>query len=160
MFEVPFDQLAHMMDRSPEAVRQLASRGRRRVQGVPAVPDSDLTRQRAVVDAFFTAARGGDFEALTSLLHPDVVVRSDGGTERPALSRVLRGAQVVARSAITFAQPNSVVRPTLVNGAAGALIYQEGEPTVIMAFTVSEGRILEIDAINDPARIRQLVREL
>src|SRR5919202_3902121 len=114
MFDVPFEQIAAMMDRSPDAARQLASRARRRVRGVAPVPDSDLARQRAVVQAFFTAARGGDFDALVAVLHPDIVLRSDGGAARPGVSRIIRGATAVARSAVRFARPSAVVRPALV----------------------------------------------
>jgi RNA polymerase sigma factor (sigma-70 family) len=156
MFDVPFDQIAAMMDRSPDATRQLASRARRRVHGATPVPDSDLTRQRAVVDAFFLAARGGDFDALVAVLHPDIVLRSDGGAVRPAVSRVVRGATAVARGAITFARPSAVVRPALVNGAAGVVIFEGGQPVTIMGFTVSDGKIVEIDAISDPERLRQV----
>jgi RNA polymerase sigma-70 factor (ECF subfamily) len=156
MFDVPFEQIAAMMDRSPDAARQLASRARRRVRGVAPVPDSDLARQRAVVQAFFTAARGGDFDALVAVLHPDIVLRSDGGAARPGVSRIIRGATAVARSAVRFARPSAVVRPALVNGAAGVVIVEDGQPVTIMGFTVSNGKIVEIDAISDPERLRQV----
>jgi len=156
MFDVPFDQIAAMMDRSPDATRQLASRARRRVHGVAPTPDGDVRQQRAVVDAFFAAARGGNFEALVALLHPDIVLRSDGGA-RPELSRMVRGAEVVARSALAFARPAAVVRPALVNGAAGVVVVEDGRPITIMGFTVSDGKIVEIDAITDPERLRQVV---
>ena len=156
MFDVPFDQIAAMMDRSPEATRQLASRARRRVRGATPVSDGDLTRQRAVVDAFFAAARRGDFEALVAVLHPDIVLRSDGGPARPAVSRLVRGAAAVARSAIAFARPSAVIRPALVNGAAGVVSVEDGQPVSIMGFTVSDGKIVEIDAIADPERLRQV----
>jgi RNA polymerase sigma-70 factor (ECF subfamily) len=156
LFEVPFDQIAAMIDRSAEATRQLASRARRRVHGAAAVPDRDLAQQRAVVDAFFAAARSGDFDALVAVLHPDVMLRSDGGAARPTVSRVVRGATAVARGAITFARPAAVVRPALVNGAAGVVIIEDGQPANIMGFTVAEGRIVEIDAVSDPERLRQV----
>ena len=156
MFDVPFEQIAAMMDRSPDAARQLASRARRRVRGVAPVPDGDLARQRAVVQAFFTAARGGDFDALVAVLHPDIVLRSDGGAARPGVSRIIRGATAVARSAVRFARPSAVVRPALVNGAAGVVIVEDGQPVTIMGFTVSNGKIVEIDAISDPERLRQV----
>jgi RNA polymerase sigma factor (sigma-70 family) len=153
MFGVPFDEIAGMVDRSPAAARQLASRARRRVQGAAPVPDADLAAQRRVVDAFFAAARDGDFDALVAVLHPDVVSRGDGG---PGASAVARGARDVAARALTFARLAPFVRPALVNGAAGAVVAPRGEPFSVMGFTVVGGRIVEIDAITDPARLRAL----
>src|SRR3954467_5274622 len=153
MFGVPFDEIAGMVDRSPAAARQLASRARRRVQGAAPVPDADLAAQRRVVDAFFAAARDGDFDALVAVLHPDVVSRGDGG---PGASAVARGARDVAARALTFARLAPFVRPALVNGAAGAVVAPRGEPFSVMGFTVMGGRIVEIDAITDPARLRAL----
>jgi RNA polymerase sigma-70 factor (ECF subfamily) len=153
MFGVPFDEIAAMVDRSPAAARQLASRARRRVQGAAPVPDGDLAAQRRVVDAFFAAARDGDFEALVAVLHPDVVSRGDGG---PGASAVARGAREVAARALTFARLAPFVRPALVNGAAGAVVTPRGKPFSVMGFTVVGGRIVEIDAITDPARLRAL----
>src|SRR6266568_7612301 len=120
MFELPFEEIAPMVGRTPAAARQLASRARRRVKGaeIPA-PDPDLARQREVVDAFFLAARGGDFDALVALLDPDVVLRSDWGARRPAASAVTLGAAAVARQALMFSNPTAQLRPALVNGAAG-----------------------------------------
>jgi RNA polymerase sigma-70 factor, ECF subfamily len=157
MFQLPFEEIAPMVGRSPAAARQLASRARRRVKGagIPA-PDPDLARQRDVVDAFFRAARGGDFDALVALLDPDVVLRADGGARRPAASVVVRGAAAVASQAFRGALPAAVVRPALVNGAAGAVITVGGQPIAVMGFTVSEGKILEIDAIADPERVRRI----
>src|SRR6266542_578886 len=153
MFELPFDEIAPMVGRSAEATRQLASRARRRVKGaeVPA-PDPDLERQREVVDAFFRAARGGDFDGLVAVLDPDVVLRTDFGAWRPAASEVIRGAAAVARQARGV--PGAVVRPALVHGAAGAVITVGGRPFAIMAFTVAEGKIVGIDAIADPERVQ------
>ena len=144
-----------MVGRSPAAARQLASRARRRVKGaeIPA-PDPDLGRQRSVVDAFFRAARGGDFDALVALLDPDVVLRSDFGARRPGASVTIRGAAAVARQA--RGAPASVVHPALVNGAAGAVITVGGQPVAVMGFTVSGGKIVEIDAIADPERVRRI----
>ena len=153
MFGVPFDEIAGMVDRSPAAARQLASRARRRVQGAAPVPDADLAAQRRVVDAFFAAARDGDFEALVAVLHPDVVSRGDGG---PGASAVARGAREVAARALTFARLAPFVRPALVNGAAGVVVAPHGEPFSVMGFTVVGGKIVEIDAITDPARLREL----
>jgi RNA polymerase sigma-70 factor (ECF subfamily) len=157
MFELPFEEIAPMVGRTPAAARQLASRARRRVKGaeVPA-PDPDLARQRNVVDAFFLAARGGDFDALVALLDPDVVLRSDWGTGRPAASAVTQGAAAVARQALMFSNPNAELRPALVNGAAGVVVTVAGRPFAVMGFTVAEGKIVEIDAIADPERVRRI----
>jgi RNA polymerase sigma-70 factor (ECF subfamily) len=157
MFELPFEEIAPMVGRSPAAARQLASRARRRVKGaeIPA-PDPDLARQRDVVDAFFSAARGGDFDALVAVLDPDVVLRSDFGARRPAASTVIHGAEAVARQALMFAQPAALLRPALVNGAAGVVVTVGGRPTAVMGFTVAEGKIVEIDAIADPERVRRI----
>jgi RNA polymerase sigma-70 factor, ECF subfamily len=156
MFGVPFDEIAGMVDRSPAAARQLASRARRRVQGAAPVPDADLAAQRRVVDAFFAAARDGDFDALVAVLDPDVVSRSDGGTLRPGATGVVRGAREVAARALTFARLSPFVRPALVNGAAGAVVAPRGRPFSVLGFTVVGGRIVEIDAITDPERLRVL----
>jgi RNA polymerase sigma-70 factor (ECF subfamily) len=156
MFGVPFDEIAGVVDRSPAAARQLASRARRRVQGAAPVPDADLGAQRRVVDAFFAAARDGDFEGLVAVLDPDVVSRSDGGALRPQTTAVVRGAREVAARALTFARLSPFVRPALVNGAAGAVVAPRGEPFSVLGFTVVGGRIVEIDAITDPARLRAL----
>jgi RNA polymerase sigma factor (sigma-70 family) len=156
MFAVPFDEIAPMVGRSPTAARQLASRARRRVQGAAAVPDPDLDRQREVVDAFFAAARDGDFDALVAVLHPDVVLRSDGGAVRPGASFVMRGAREVAESALSFARMSPFVRPALVNGAAGVVVAPHGRPFSVMGFTVRDGKIVEIDGIADPERLQRL----
>ncbi|WP_046469626.1 RNA polymerase sigma factor SigJ [Allosalinactinospora lopnorensis] len=156
MFAVPFDEIAPMVERSPAAARQLASRARRRVhQGAPA-PDPDLARQREVVDAFFTAARIGDFSALVTVLAPDVVLRADGGLARARQTTVLRGAQSVAEQALTFARLSPFTRPVLVNGAAGGIVAAHGRPLSIMGFTVTQGRIAAIDVLVDPERLRGL----
>jgi RNA polymerase sigma factor (sigma-70 family) len=153
MFGVPFDEIAGLVDRSPAAARQLASRARRRVQGAAPVPDADLAGQRRVVDAFFAAARDGDFEALVAVLDPDVVSRGDGG---PGASAIARGAREVAARALTFARLSPFVRPALVNGAAGVVVAPDGKPFSVMGFTVVGGKIVEIDAITDPERLREL----
>jgi RNA polymerase sigma factor (sigma-70 family) len=157
MFELPFEEIAPMVGRTPAAARQLASRARRRVKGtgIPA-PDPDLARQREVVDAFFLAARGGDFDALVAVLDPDVVLRSDFGERRPAAPRVTRGAAAVARQAVIGALPGAQLHPALVNGAAGVVVTVGGRPYAVMGFTVTEGRIVEIDAIADPDRVRRI----
>jgi RNA polymerase sigma factor (sigma-70 family) len=154
MFAVPFEEIASILGRSPAAARQLASRARRRVQGAAPVPDPDVTRQREVVDAFFAAARGGDFEALVAVLDPDVVLRSDRGALPGSV--VLRGAEAVAGQAIMFAGPARIARPALVNGVAGVVVTVDGEPVSVMAFTVTDGRIVAIDALGDPERLSQL----
>jgi RNA polymerase sigma factor (sigma-70 family) len=155
MFELPFDEIAPMLGRSPVATRQLASRARRRVRDaeIP-VPDPDLARQRQVVDAFFKAAREGDFEALLRILHPDVVLRSDFGAKHRAASVVYRGAEAVASQARGF--PGALVTPALVNGSAGAVITVRGRPIAILGFTVVHDRIVAIDGIADPERVRRV----
>src|SRR6266536_2129858 len=162
MFELPFEEIAPMVGRTPAAARQLASRARRRVKGaeVPA-PDPDLARQRDVVDAFFLAARGGDFDALVAVLDPDVVLRVDASAKRPAASMVIHGAAAVARQARSglraiLARPVVDLRPALVNGAAGVVVTLGGQPMTVMGFTVADGRIAEIDAIADPERVRRI----
>ena len=156
MFAVPYDEIAPMVGRTATAARQLASRARRRVQGEPTVPDADLPRQREVVDAFFAAARGGDFDALVAVLDPDVVLRSDGGALRPDATAVVHGAEQVARRAFMFAGLSPYVRPALINGVAGVVVAPRGVPFSVMAFTVVGGRIVAIDALGDPERLRDL----
>jgi RNA polymerase sigma factor (sigma-70 family) len=160
MFELPFEEIAPMLGRTPAAARQLASRARRRVKGadLPA-SDPDLARQRAVVDAFFSAARGGDFDALVALLDPDVVLRIDAGAGHPAASKMIRGAAAVARQAqigLAPALPAVHVRPALVNGAAGVVVTLRGQPITVMGFTVTDGKIAKIDSIADPERVRRV----
>jgi RNA polymerase sigma-70 factor (ECF subfamily) len=155
MFAVPFDEIATIVERSPDATRQLASRARRRVQGA-AVPDPDVHRQREVVDAFFAAARGGDFDALVAVLDPDVVLRADSGASRVRPSEVIRGAHAVASQAVRFARPTTTLRPVLVNGDVGVVAVVNGRPLAVMGFTVAEGRIVAIDALSDPQRLRDL----
>ena len=156
MFAVPFDEIASITGRSPAAARQLASRARRRVQAQAPVPDPDPARQRSVVDAFFAAARRGDFDALVAVLDPDIVLREDGGTERPDVSAVIRGASAVAGRALTFSRLSPYVRPILVNGAAGVVVAPGGRPFAVMAFTVTDGKIVEIDVLADPERLSEI----
>ncbi|MER5761560.1 sigma-70 family RNA polymerase sigma factor [Streptomyces sp. NPDC002082] len=153
MFSVPFDEIALMIDKTPAATRQLASRARRRVQGQAPAPDPDLARQREAVSAFFAATRDGDFEALLSLLHPDVVLRSDGGVARAGQSVVLTGARIVGSQAALYSALAPFVRPVLVNGAAGVLCVVEGRLMSVMAFTVTGGLITAIDVLTDPDRL-------
>jgi ketosteroid isomerase-like protein len=154
LFAVPFEEIAPIVDRSPEAARQLASRARRRVQGERTVPDADIGKQREVLDAFLAAARGGDFEALLAVLDPDVVLRVDMGAA--GAWRELRGAVTVARNATAFAQMGLSVHPALVNGVAGAVSRLDGEPLSVGAFTVRGGRIVAIDILADRHRLAKL----
>jgi RNA polymerase sigma-70 factor (ECF subfamily) len=153
MFAVPFDEIAPIVDRSPAAARQLASRARRRVQGQHAAPDADLETQREVVDAFLAAARDGDFEALLAVLDPDVVLRIDLGA---AGSREVRGAAAVAGQAQTYSRLGLVMRPALINGAAGGVSTRDGRPFSVGGFTVRGRRIVAIDILADPERLRRL----
>jgi RNA polymerase sigma factor (sigma-70 family) len=155
VFDVPFDEIAPIVERTPTAARQLASRGRRRVQGATPEPDVDLDRQREVVDAFLAAAREGDFEALLEVLDPDVVLRADSGAVPPG-SRVVRGARAVAEQALGFRQLDLFMQPALINGAAGVVSTRDGEPFSVGGFTIRGGKIVEIDILADPARLRQL----
>jgi RNA polymerase sigma-70 factor (ECF subfamily) len=153
MFSVPFDEIGAILHRSPDAARQLASRGRRRIREVDTTPDADPTAQRAVVDAFLAAARQGDFDGLVALLDPDVVRRVDtgGGTVVET-----RGAENVARSAMAAAQQGLVARPALVNGAAGWVSLQDGAIFAVAALTLRNVRIVEMDVLLDPARLARL----
>src|SRR5829696_2159189 len=154
IFAVPFDEIAPLVERTPAAARQLASRARRRVQGAP-VPDADLERQREVVDAFLAASHDGDFDALVAVLDPDVVLRIDSGAVLAGRSREVRGARAVAQQALTFSRLAPFVQPALVNGAAGVVVAPRGRLFAVMGFTVRGGKIVEIDILADPARLRQ-----
>jgi RNA polymerase sigma-70 factor (ECF subfamily) len=156
MFSVPFEQVADLLDRSPAAARKAASRARARVEAEPTEPDVDLERQREVVEAFFAASREGDFDALVEVLHPEVVLRSDGGEARPSANHVIRGAAEVAGRAMTFAHLGPFVRPALVNGVFGVVVAPQGKPFSVMAFTVAGGRIVAMDALADPDRLARL----
>ena len=153
MFAVPFDQIAPIVGRSPDATRQLASRARRRVQGASADPVADRARQREVVDAFLAAARGGHFDALLTLLDPDVVLRADGAAVQAGASEEVRGAEAVAG---TFAGRARAARTALVGGAIGLVWTQQGVPHMVFDFTIVDGRVVEISLIADPERIREL----
>ena len=156
MFAVPFDDIAPIVGRTPTATRQLASRGRRRVQGAP-VPDVDLDGQWAVVDAFLAAAREGDFERLLAVLDPDVVVHSDGGAARPGLASVVHGARAVAEQAMSFRQFTETATRVLVNGVPGGVAWApDGSPFAVLALTVRGGRVVGIDVLADPERLAQL----
>ncbi|WP_438828703.1 sigma-70 family RNA polymerase sigma factor [Streptomyces klenkii] len=155
MFHVPFDDIAPLIEKTPAATRQLASRARRRVQGQAPAPDPDLARQRAAVEAFFAAARDGDFEALVSVLDPDVILRSDGGPGRAALTVAIRGAKTVAAQATTWGKLSPFARPALVNGTAGVVVVPRDwkQPVSVMAFTVVAGKIVAIEVLADPERL-------
>jgi len=148
MFAVPFDDIAPIVGRSPAAARQLASRGRRRVQGAAPVSGTDLTRQRAIVGAFLTAARNGDFDALLEALDPDVVVRSNG-------TEAVRGAAAVAGRAFPFTRIAQVTLPALINGAAGVVTAADRRPITLVGFTITSAKIVAIDLIDDPRRIAE-----
>ena len=152
MFGLQFNEIAPIVERSPDAAKMLASRARRRVHGTRTVPDPDLSRQRVAVNAFQAAARAGDFEALLKVLDPDVVLRTataDG-------VRIVRGAASVASGAVSFQQLGLASRPVLVNGAAGVAVNVDGEPYSVAAFTVVDGRIVEIDIVTDRDQLRAL----
>jgi RNA polymerase sigma factor (sigma-70 family) len=153
LFAVPFDEIAPIVGRSPTAARQLASRARRRVQGAATVPDADLTRQREVVDAFLAASRGGDFDALLAVLDPDVVLRADRAAVHAGASREVRGAPDVAKQ---FSGRARFAQPALVDGAVGAVWAPGGQPRVVFGFTITHGKIVAIDILADPERLRQL----
>ena len=156
MFAVPFEEIAPIVGRSPAAARQLASRARRRVQGEAPPPDADLAIQNEVVEAFMAAARNGDFEALVAVLDPDVVLRADAGAPPAGMSREVRGAETVAGQAMGFSRLDLYSRPALINGAPGAVTMREGRPFSVAGFTVRGGRIVEIDILADPERLRRL----
>jgi RNA polymerase sigma factor (sigma-70 family) len=155
MFAVPFDEIAPIVDRSPDAARQLASRARRRVQRWDTVPDAKLDAQREVVEAFLAAARDGDFERLLAVLDPDVVVRADFGP-LSAASREIRGAEAVAGQAQGYARLGLEMHPVLVNGSPGFFTTRNGEPFSIGGFTIRGGRIVALDILADPARLSRL----
>jgi RNA polymerase sigma factor (sigma-70 family) len=155
VFGVPFADIAIALERSEAAAQQLASRARRRVRGAPE-PDADPMQQRRVVDAFFAASRDGDFGALLEVLDPDVELRIDGGVLRADASLVLRGADAVAAHTVNYSKLYPFVKPALVNGAAGAVVVPHGRVFSVMAFTVTNGKIVQIDALLDPERLERL----
>jgi RNA polymerase sigma-70 factor, ECF subfamily len=157
MFGMPFEEIAPIVDRAPAATRQLASRARRRVRGAAPNPDPDLARQREVVDAFLAASRAGDFEALLEVLDPDVVFRIDTGGAGPAAREPVVGAEAVARQILDRGSRFApMARPAIVNGAAGAIVEPGGRLFAAIGFTVVDGRIVEIDVVADPAKLRGL----
>ena len=158
IFDMPFEEIAPIVERTPDAARQLASRARRRVQGRNVIPDTDPELQRSVVDAFLAAAQDRDFHRLVAVLDPEVVLRSDAGATQAAVE--IRGAERVARGAQSFSRIGLLRRPVLVNGIAGAVCLLEGKPFAVMAFTVRGGKITEIDVVRDPERLSRLDRSV
>src|SRR5437763_10045691 len=156
MFAVPFDEIAPIVGRSPEAARQLASRACRRVRGTAPEPDADLRRQRAVVEAFQAAARDGDFAGLLAVLDPDVVLRADTGGVPAGAPIEVRGAAAVASRAASYARLDLVQEPALINGAAGIVSLRDGRPFSVMGITVRDGKIVEMDIVADPERLDAL----
>jgi RNA polymerase sigma factor (sigma-70 family) len=154
MFGVPFDEISAIVERSPDAARKLASRARRRVRGSAPVPDPDLSAQWEVVEAFLAAARDGDFDALVAVLDPDVVLRADGGLA--GISHEVRGAETVASQALMWSRVDLTTRRALINGAAGMVSTRDGQPFSVGAFTVRDGKIVEIDILADRDRVAQL----
>jgi RNA polymerase sigma-70 factor, ECF subfamily len=166
LFDLPFEEIAPLVDRTPAATRQLASRARRRVKGAePSDLNVDVTRQRHVVDAFFAAARHGDFDGLVAVLHPDVILRIDAGPRLRGASIMLQGAASVAEQtamglASVLARPVVSVHPAVINGGAGVVVTANGRPVTVMGFTVHNGRIVEIDSIADPDRVPRIAASL
>ena len=156
MFAVPFEDIAPLVDRTPTAARQLASRARRRVRARPTTPDVGVSAQRAVIDAFLAAAREGDFDALVATLDPDVVLRTDGGAALAAASAEVRGALNVARQAVMWSRVDLTMHPALVNGAAGVVATRKGVVFTIASVIVRNGKIAEIDFLADPDRLARL----
>jgi RNA polymerase sigma-70 factor (ECF subfamily) len=154
MFDLPFDEIAPIVGRSTAAARQLASRARRRVRGAAAAPDTDLTRQREVIDAFLAASRNGDFDALIAVLDADVVLRADRAAVPAGASREVRGAPAVAKRAL--AGRARFTQPALVDGAVGIVSAPRGRLSLVLRFTITRGKIVEIDVVADPERLRQL----
>ena len=160
IFAMPFDEIGRIVDRTPEAARQLASRARRRVRSAPQ-PDADLTVQRRVVDAFLAAAREGNFAALLDVLDPGVMLRFDLGPDNPEFLPTLIGAEAVARHIMRNAPRFiSLAHPVWVNGSAGALFGTRDDPLSVLSFTVTGGRIAELGMVSDPAKLRHLALEL
>jgi len=152
-FSIPFEQIASIIDRTPAATRQIASRARRRVHANAPAVEPNISRQREVVNAFFAAARNRDFEALVAVLHPDIVFRLDGGARHANLTTTVSGAHQVASQAVMFGPTSPVMHPVLVNGAVGVVAVVGGRVQSVTGFTVADGTIVEIDALFDPDRL-------
>ena len=156
VFAMPFDVIAPIVERTPTAARQLASRARRKVQGSAITSDADLPRQREVVDAFLAASRAGDFDALLAILDPDVVVRADFGRLRVGVTGEVRGARAVAAQALLFRQLAPSARRAIVNGGAGLVVFSADRPFAVLGFTVRQGKVVAIEILGDPERLRTL----
>lgn len=156
MFDLPFDEIAPIIGRSAQAARQLASRARRRVRGGDAVADADRARQREMVEAFYAAAHNGDFNALIAVLDPDVVLRADQVAARSGTAIEVHGASAVAKRALSYAGRAPSTRLLLVDGAVGAAWFENGQPAIVLAYTVDNRKIVEIEVIADPERLRHL----
>ncbi|WP_242438542.1 sigma-70 family RNA polymerase sigma factor [Streptomyces sp. CB00455] len=156
LFAVPFDEIAPMIDRTPAATRQLASRARRRIKGAPPAPEADLTRRRRVVDAFLAATRGGNFDALVTLLHPDVVLRADKAVVPSPAPVFISGAVTVAQGAMAAMRRAQATQPALVNGAIGLVMAPLGRLNLVLRFTIEDGLITEIDVVAEADRLREL----
>jgi RNA polymerase sigma-70 factor, ECF subfamily len=156
MFAVPFDEIATIVGRSEDAARQLASRARRRVQGASENVEADLSRQREVVNAFLTAVRNGDFEALITVLDPDLVIRGGGAAVPEGAPALVRGVEAGARAALAFAHAAALSQPAIINGSAGIVFAPQGRLRRVLSFTIVQGKIIEIEVIADPDRLRQL----
>jgi len=156
MFAVPFEEIGPIVGRSPAAARQLASRARRRVQGAGTDPEADLTQQREIIDAFLAAMRGGDVEALVAVLDPEFVIRADSAAVPPGAPREVRGARNWAKQALAFSQGVRFAQPALVNGAVGVVVAPRGRLFRVLRFTITSGKIVQIDVVADPERLREL----
>ena len=161
LFDLPFGEIGPLVGRTPAAAKQLASRARRRVQGAEIPAAADPARQRQLVDAFFAAARRGDFDALVAVLHSEALLRIDAGAHAGGASMLVRGPAAVARQAVRgirqmLSGPAAGLRPVLVNGSAGVVVTVDGLPFAVMSFAIADGKIAEIDAIADPGRVRKI----
>jgi RNA polymerase sigma-70 factor (ECF subfamily) len=156
MFAVPFDEIAPIVGRSPAAARQLASRARRRVQGADRGSGASLTRERAVVDTFLAALRGGDIEALVAVLDPDFVIRVDAAAAPPGAPREVRGARNWAKQAIGFARGLRFAQPALVDGAVGVVVAPRGRLFRVLRFTIQDDKVVQIDVVADPGSLSQI----
>ena len=156
LFAVSFDEIANIVGRSPAAVRQLASRARRRIQGADTASCTDLAGQRKVVDAFLTALRAGDFQALVAVLDPNVVITADAAAQPVEAKREIRGAENWAKGAIAAARGARAAQPALIDGAVGLVIAPQGRLFRALRFTLAEGKIAAVEVIGDPERLRRL----
>jgi RNA polymerase sigma factor (sigma-70 family) len=156
LFDVPFDEIAPIVERTPTTTRQLASRARRRVQDSAPSAETNRRSQQAVVDAFLAASRKGDFMALLAVLDPDIVLRADGGPVERGISKLVRGAQAVAGQAVMYSELAPLARPVLVNGVPGFMTVMDGKPLSILGLTVSNGKIIEMNILADPDRLSRL----